>query len=76
MPVLQTSVIEDQPVDVKTAACFRSVSPSLMYAYVERKQIPHYRRSIGSACRNWPSGANQSNSMEESKHVSEQRKAP
>jgi excisionase family DNA binding protein len=31
------------PVDVKTAAHFLGVSPSLVYAYVERKQIPHYR---------------------------------
>jgi excisionase family DNA binding protein len=31
------------PVDVKTAARFLGVSPSLIYAYVERKQIPHYR---------------------------------
>ena len=33
----------EQPVDVKTAARFLGVSPSLVYAYVERKQIPHYR---------------------------------
>jgi len=38
----------DQPpfeaaVDVKAAARFLGVSPSLVYAYVERKQIPHYR---------------------------------
>jgi excisionase family DNA binding protein len=30
-------------VDVKTAAKFLGVSPSLVYAYVERKQIPHFR---------------------------------
>ena len=30
-------------VDVKTAAQFLGVSPSLVYAYVERKQIPHFR---------------------------------
>jgi len=29
--------------DVKAAARFLGVSPSLIYAYVERKQIPHYR---------------------------------
>ena len=29
------------PVDVRTAARFLGVSPSLVYAYVERKQIPH-----------------------------------
>ena len=33
----------DQLVDVKTAARFLGVSPSLVYAYVERRQIPHYR---------------------------------
>ncbi len=32
-----------QSVDVKGAAQFLGVSPSLVYAYVERKQIPHYR---------------------------------
>ena len=31
------------PVDVRTAARFLGISPSLVYAYVERKQIPHYR---------------------------------
>jgi excisionase family DNA binding protein len=30
-------------VDVRTAARFLGVSPSLVYAYVERKQIPHFR---------------------------------
>lgn len=30
-------------VDVKSAARFLGVSPSLVYAYVERKQMPHYR---------------------------------
>ena len=30
-------------VDVKSAARFLGVSPSLVYAYVERKQIPHFR---------------------------------
>ena len=33
----------DAPITVKTAARFLGVSPSLVYAYVERKQIPHYR---------------------------------
>lgn len=33
----------EEAVDVKTAARFLGVSPSLVYAYVERKQIPHYR---------------------------------
>jgi excisionase family DNA binding protein len=52
----------DQPVDqraihglevavnVKTAARFLGVSPSLVYAYVERKQIPHFRM-MGRAIR-------------------------
>lgn len=31
------------PVNVKTAARFLGVSPSLVYAYVERRQIPHFR---------------------------------
>jgi excisionase family DNA binding protein len=30
-------------VDVKAAARFLGVSRSLVYAYVERKQIPHFR---------------------------------
>jgi excisionase family DNA binding protein len=33
----------EHPVDVRTAARFLGVSPSLVYSYVERKQIPHYR---------------------------------
>jgi excisionase family DNA binding protein len=33
----------DVPVDVKEAARFLGVSPSLVYAWVERKRIPHYR---------------------------------
>ena len=33
----------EEPITVKTAAQFLGVSPSLVYAYVERKQIPHYR---------------------------------
>ena len=37
-------------VDVKTAARFLGVSPSLVYAYVERKQIPHFRM-MGRAIR-------------------------
>ena len=40
----------EQPVDVKTAASFLGVSPSLVYAYVERKQIPHFRM-MGHAIR-------------------------
>jgi len=37
-------------VDVKTAARFLGVSASLVYAYVERKQIPHFRM-MGRAIR-------------------------
>ena len=33
----------DAPITVKDAAQFLGVSPSLVYAYVERKQIPHFR---------------------------------
>jgi excisionase family DNA binding protein len=40
----------EYPVDVKAAAKFLGVSPSLVYAYVERKQIPHFRM-MGRAIR-------------------------
>ena len=40
----------EQLVDVKAAARFLGVSPSLVYAYVERKRIPHYRM-MGRAIR-------------------------
>ena len=33
----------EPPIDVKTAARFLGISASLVYAYVERKQIPHFR---------------------------------
>ena len=33
----------ERPIDVKAAAQFLGVSPSLVYAYVERKQMPHFR---------------------------------
>jgi excisionase family DNA binding protein len=33
----------EEPISVKAAAQFLGVSPSLVYAYVERKQIPHFR---------------------------------
>ena len=38
----------EELVDVKTAANLLGFHPSLVYAWVERKQIPHYRmgRSI------------------------------
>ena len=39
----RTSADFEEPVDVRTAARFLGVSPSLVYAYVERKQIPHFR---------------------------------
>lgn len=42
-PRLDVFANGDRPVDVKTAARFLGVSPSLVYAYVERKQIPHFR---------------------------------
>ena len=42
-----TQIVEPQaaeaPITVKAAAQFLGVSPSLVYASVERKQIPHYR---------------------------------
>jgi excisionase family DNA binding protein len=38
------------PVDVRAVARFLGVSPSLVYSYVERKQIPHYRM-MGRAIR-------------------------
>jgi excisionase family DNA binding protein len=40
----------ERPVDVKEAAKFLGVSRSLVYAYVERKQIPHFRM-MGRAIR-------------------------
>ena len=40
----------EEPIDVKAAARFLGVSPSLVYAYVERKQIPHFRM-MGRAIR-------------------------
>jgi excisionase family DNA binding protein len=40
----------ERPIDVKAAAQFLGVSPSLVYAYVERKQIPHFRM-MGRAIR-------------------------
>jgi excisionase family DNA binding protein len=40
----------ERPVGVKTAARFLGVSASLVYAYVERKQIPHFRM-MGRAIR-------------------------
>jgi excisionase family DNA binding protein len=38
------------PIDVKAAAKYLGISPSLVYAYVERKQIPHFRM-MGRAIR-------------------------
>jgi excisionase family DNA binding protein len=40
----------ERPVGVKAAARFLGVSTSLVYAYVERKQIPHFRM-MGRAIR-------------------------
>jgi excisionase family DNA binding protein len=45
-----TSTEFERPVDVKAAARFLGVSPSLVYSYVERKQIPHFRM-MGRAIR-------------------------
>ncbi len=50
----------ERPIDVKAAAEFLGVSPSLVYAYVERKQISHFRmrgRLIRFQLRNWIGGA-------------------
>ena len=46
----RSSVELESPVDVKTAARFLGISASLVYAYVERKQIPHFRM-MGRAIR-------------------------
>jgi excisionase family DNA binding protein len=43
MPADPKKDASELPVDVKEAARFLGVSPSLVYSYVERKQIPHYR---------------------------------
>jgi excisionase family DNA binding protein len=40
----------EKPITVKAAAEFLGVSASLVYAYVERKQIPHFRM-MGRAIR-------------------------
>ena len=40
----------EKPIDVRKAAEFLGVSASLVYAYVERKQIPHFRM-MGRAIR-------------------------
>jgi excisionase family DNA binding protein len=40
----------ERPVAAKAAAEFLGVSPSLVCAYVERKQIPHFRM-MGRAIR-------------------------
>ena len=44
-----TEAAYEPRVSVKTAARFLGVSASLVYAWVERKQIPHYR--LGRAIR-------------------------
>ena len=36
------ALAEDLSLTVRAAARFLSVCPSLLYSYVERKQIPHY----------------------------------
>jgi len=50
MAVIQAGPGLESPVDVKAAAQFLGVSASLVYSYVERKQIPHYRM-MGRAVR-------------------------
>ena len=60
----------------ETAACFLGVISTLMYAYVERKQIPHYRRSVRFRLSELAEWRQPIKSMEESKHVNQQRKAP
>jgi excisionase family DNA binding protein len=47
---IKSSTDREYPVNVKDAARFLGVSPSLVYSYVERKQIPHYRM-MGRAIR-------------------------
>jgi excisionase family DNA binding protein len=47
---IESSPDRECPVGVKAAARFLGVSPSLVYSYVERKQIPHYRM-MGRAIR-------------------------
>lgn len=42
-PEPDKSIEFEESVDVKAAARFLAVSPSLVYAWVERKQIPHFR---------------------------------
>jgi excisionase family DNA binding protein len=49
-PAGGTSLEFERPVDVKAAARFLGVSASLVYSYVERKQIPHFRM-MGRAIR-------------------------
>jgi excisionase family DNA binding protein len=41
-PVDGASPEFERPVDVKAAARFLGISASLVYSYVERKQIPHF----------------------------------
>lgn len=42
--------VQELPLTVREAATFLGVSASLVYAYVERKQIPHFRM-MGRAIR-------------------------
>jgi excisionase family DNA binding protein len=50
LPCSKAPVDIDLPVDVKEAARFLGVSASLVYSYVERRQIPHFRM-MGRAIR-------------------------
>ena len=45
-----TAIPFETPITVRQAAVFLGVSSSLVYAYVERKQIPHFRM-MGRAIR-------------------------
>lgn len=49
-PSSSVTVPYETPITVRQAAVFLGVSPSLVYAYVERKQIPHFRM-MGRAIR-------------------------
>jgi excisionase family DNA binding protein len=47
---VSAAAASERPITVREAAVFLGVSPSLVYAYVERKQIPHFRM-MGRAIR-------------------------
>ena len=47
---VSAAAASERPITVREAAVFLGVSPSLVDAYVERKQIPHFRM-MGRAIR-------------------------